>query len=252
MANAKLEGLLTVPSTYVFVVNSGADRTMTAQDTYLSSVANGGSTAFVTNFQTLCAAAIASTTVALSATTGKITITWGTAITSLTWTSTALRDRLGFTGNLGAGASHTGSNQCQCLWLPGMGSADLAASLASTSGSSESDLVTTVSRSGVVWATQYNERFRQRLRFAHLLKNKVWSANESITNESAYTFWSTIMKVGAPLRYYPDATDQTNPQELVAMAPNFEPQRDEQGTDILWTWGFDAAKYVHSVTGGGV
>lgn len=49
--------------------------------------------------------------------TGLCTIT-STANLAITWTSTDLRDLLGFTGNLSAATSHVGTRQVRGLWLP--------------------------------------------------------------------------------------------------------------------------------------
>lgn len=52
--------------------------------------------------------------------TGKCTITTTTTPFSVTWTSTSLRDALGFTANIvGAVSAQTGANACPGVWIPG-------------------------------------------------------------------------------------------------------------------------------------
>src|SRR3990167_5593249 len=54
--------------------------------------------------------------------TGKVTISaTGVTTFNVTWTSTTLRDYLGFTANLSGAASYTGTNQARFLWLPNVG-----------------------------------------------------------------------------------------------------------------------------------
>jgi hypothetical protein len=55
-------------------------------------------------------------TVTISLTTGLCTIS-STANIAITWTSTDLRDLLGFTGNLSAATSHVGTKNVRGLWL---------------------------------------------------------------------------------------------------------------------------------------
>ena len=59
-------------------------------------------------------------TVTVSLTTGLVTISWDGTATTVTWTSTDLRDILGFTGNLTSATSHTSTYPMRYLWLPSL------------------------------------------------------------------------------------------------------------------------------------
>lgn len=56
--------------------------------------------------------------VSVSLTTGQVTIAMSAGTFSITWTSTNLRDVLGFTANIVTVASSTGPNQAKGMWLP--------------------------------------------------------------------------------------------------------------------------------------
>lgn len=253
MAVPRLEGLLTVPASTTFTVDALAASTMTVQDAYLESVANGGSTTLRANFETLLIAKVAASTVAISATTGKTTITFGSGTHTITWGSATLRDVLGFTGTLTpAAASFVSPNACKALLLPGVQTTDLTSSLASTAGARRTDLRTNVARSGAVWTTQYNTRRFQRLRFLHMLKAKTWTAEEATTNESAESFFAYVLGPGAPFRYYKDNAALATFQTLVSQGPEFAPERTQESNDVLWAWELECADYVHAVAGAGV
>lgn len=108
-----------------------------------------------------------------SAGTGQVTIAMSAGTFSITWTSTVLRDLLGFTGNITTQTSSTGANACRGLWLPkcpmmieghpaSKGTSTDARSTMSPTGKSLTLKGTTkYRRRGLVWSHVANAQYRE-------------------------------------------------------------------------------------------
>lgn len=118
--------------------------------------------------------------------TGKVSIscdgTW-----SITWTSTALRDLLGFTANISsATGTRTGTNHARGLWLP-----DCPLSLDGNylGAPDVTDMRQTESPDGFTITHVGNRKYRHRnVRWSHVPGNKTWVASETTTHESLQRF----------------------------------------------------------------
>lgn len=119
MKNGRLEGLITIPAGgWQAAINDGA-----AFNVVLSASVTYTPTELATAFEAALEAGAGSGqtyTVTIAngeGGTGKVTFTC-TAVFTVTWTSTALRDALGFTGNLSGATSYTSTNGLLGMWLP--------------------------------------------------------------------------------------------------------------------------------------
>ena len=142
--------------------------------------------------------------------TGKVTIA-STANLAITWTSTDLRDLLGFTGNLSAATSHTATNHCRGVWLP---DCPMSARYGpNDAGHTEADLVQTVSPQGHVQTSVYNTRtFLPEVVWSHVARARARIEGETTTNASFERFIRdtqfgglAYFHVGAHVRLYWDA-----------------------------------------------
>lgn len=133
---------------------------------------NGGGASIVDDFAaTLNASRPSGWTVELSygtsTSTGKVTINCTQTPWSITWTSTALRDLLGFTGNISSVSSaQTGTNHMRGLWLP---KCPLFLDGDPAAAPRETDLRTMQSPVGDIIGIVGNvRRVRKRLRWSHV------------------------------------------------------------------------------------
>ena len=243
MSDCKLEARQTASASWTVTVDAGSPAALTAGDCYVGSGYSSGAS-LIANLQAVLAAAVASTTVTLSATTGKITITWGSGSHAMTWGSSVLRNRLGFTGSLASATSHTSQGQAQYLWIPGVNPGGMLSPITQL-GVIETDRRLGLARSGAVCVTQFNARRRQRWSFAGLLPAKTWEPSESTTNESAESFWTDAVQGGAAIRYYTDKTSASSyligstAMDYQATADAFAPVRLRGDFDGLWVWAFE-------------
>lgn len=119
--------------------------------------------------------------------TGQTTIAVTNGTFSITWTSTALRDLLGFTANVTTQTSATGVEHARGLWLPDcplyLDSGDYK------SAPRQTDLRQSVTPTGRAFGDVGNVRYRHRgLRYSHVATNKVWEAQALLGNESLERF----------------------------------------------------------------
>lgn len=220
----KLESLIVVPSAgwkLLLTDNDGASVsiTITAGNYYLTSTADGGTRSFLAEVKLrLDNGAGVTYTVTQddtndSGSTGKVTIAVSAGNLAIVWdgtsgTSTALRDILGFAGNIAAAPSATGANHAKRLWMPNSARTpdepDPAA-VGDPFGQEETDYVPTVAPSGAYTGTVFNLRMATRLRFDNLWGLKTRKSLETITNESLQSFYRDLMTAGGvPFRYHPD------------------------------------------------
>lgn len=232
------------PSTYI-----------PAGDRYWSTVADGGSTTLLAAFQTLLAAAVASTTVVLNAN-GTITITWGSSTHTYTFANAATMARLGFAADLTpAAAAFTSTKQVLGLWQPGKMPADRESPVGTVGRWHSSRFH--VGGEGYRYSTTMNRWRTQRHNYVALLKSKVWVGSESLVNESFEKFWSTCLdssslSASTPFRYHPDLTSATYDGTYVDLLEDgWEPKPRRRGYDGLWDLDLKMQEYTHEATGGG-
>jgi hypothetical protein len=136
--------------------------------------------------------------------TGRVTISVGGPRTfALVWTSTELRDLLGFTANLPGGASsYQSANASPKIWLP-----DRPRSVGQAPDGSDAwvvDGTTTVAPSGKRKRMAYAKRYWNTLGFDHVSRRKVWEDDETVVNESLESFYDNVFRPGYAFRYHPD------------------------------------------------
>lgn len=181
--------------------------------------------------------------------TGKVTISSDGAIAfSVSWTSTDIRDRLGFTGNLSSLTTHTSTEQAEYLWLPPVGRDDSFLAPDGQSGLPETDLVVNRSTDGSMVASQFETLYADSLGFRLVRGSAMFEAYEVTANESLENFYYDVLGKGLPFRYHKDRSDDAT--FVTWRAPNavtFRPEAVEPGWDsanALWNWREDVRKEV--------
>lgn len=120
--------------------------------------------------------------------TGKLTIEPNSGVFSITWTSTLLRDLLGFASNISSQSTSTGTKQMGGVWLP-----DAPLFLASgtiRSAPRRTDKRQSKTPTGRTFSHVGNVRYEHHgLRYSHVANNRIWRVLESTTGESLETFW---------------------------------------------------------------
>lgn len=234
----KFEARITVPTGgyTLTVTDSGGTATvtiLTAGDYYLTSA-----TALLSTIGTaLTANATLAGTYTLTldddsaSSTGRVTIAAsGGGNPSITWTSTTLRNLLGFTGNLSGAASYTSTNATKALFLPNVPRAEPLVP-DGHAGLRVSDATFTTSPSGVSKCLIYNTRYVNALAFRFLSGRKTYTQYETYANESFESFWAN--NVSVPWRYHYDrSVDGTYVTDRIAQ-PGMFPVR----ASIPTRWG---------------
>jgi len=180
----------------------------------------------------------------VSAATGRVTIQSSATPFSVTFTSTLMRDILGFTGNVASTSSPaTGANHVYGMWLPGC--AKFTRHGDSDAGTLITDFRTLVSPSGDQ-VSFYGNKYRviDGVRWEGVQRQRVRTFAESVTNESLETFYLmtqladsgvSIFSVGSPIRFYWDAdVDGTYRVVKAQWPPTFDPNTWFQGYTGLY------------------
>lgn len=135
--------------------------------------------------------------------TGFVTIAHATQTITVTWTSTALRDVLGFTGTLTPAAlTFTGTEACEAVWLPNAEAAFYYGN--GDEGHTETDASSTISPRGDVKRLVYNTRqVLPSATWSHVQKAFARAAAETTTNASFERWWRNTQ--GGELSYFEPA-----------------------------------------------
>ena len=228
---------------WAFSVNAGGGggpiaKTLPAGSYYAKSATAGES--LVTAFDDLVDDVAASVTVTFSSTTGRYTITnaHATDTCTITWTDTALRDALGFSGATTAVAaltSSTGAAQGEMIWLPNVEPSDLSGYLGSK-GRRIEDVAVAITRSGGYVRTRGSNRWRQELGFRGLSAAKTWVGAETLVNESLEQFWIDCLHAGLRVRHLLDrsTTDYVQSIEFRCASLQLEPTPTVSGSHAWW------------------
>lgn len=191
----RVEARITAPAgVTVSATNSGGGPTsvtIPAGSYYLT--AAGGISGLLAAFQsalnTTRAPSTGSWAVSLDTTTGLVSISC-TGTWSLSWTSTTLRDLLGFTANIsGVATTQTGTKQARGLWLPGcvLNVADSDPRQAPI----KTDLRSTMSPTGSVLGLWGNQMFRHAtVSWPVVNISQVWEQNATTANASWQQFFT--------------------------------------------------------------
>jgi len=267
VTHGKLEGRITVPSgVTIAIVDSGGAATcaITAGDYYLSTPGSGVNE-LIFQLQVDLTSSGAGDVWAVSIDagedgSGKVTIDdtqmhsgggW-----SITWTSTVLRDILGFAGDIsGSTTAQTGSNHAKYLWIPDC--PIISPYGAGDDGTSETDARTVESPAGHVSVLYSQRKTVLELSWEALSHAKTRIAGESTTGESFEQFfadvilgedrWATVP--GGPIRVHWDAADDATYTTYAAageIAKGFRPEQVQQGWIGLWKHRLDRLVKVPS------
>lgn len=248
MALCKLEGEIIISTATVLATmndGGGADTiTIPAGRYFLNTVGSGGATRTLLaeiafQMETAMGAGSSSVTVDDNSDTsvGKVTISRSSAF-SVTWSSTSLRDALGFTGNLGSASSHLSTNHAKYLFLPNCGRSGVLGPDASD-GAIEADYTLSIGTDGTAYALSYSKRYRDSLEFRTLKGSKTWTAMDVTTNEAYQQFYEDVISLGLRVRYHADrSSDATFRTWVVEDGGSFAPVavREEwtESTESLW------------------
>jgi len=217
----KWEAKVTIPTgNWTFQATDGGGGpvtiTLTATNTYYPSSAGNDTVSLLAKIKALLDADATLTgtyTVSLSDTTGKVTISVDSGTFSITWTSTDLRDLLGFTGNISSQATATGANQCEALWMSGCPPNKMYG--LTSSGRPIYDRSVSVASDGTYAALVYASQTRDEISYEYVVAAKTLTAQEATVNEAFQTFYDNAVAGNAPwsaspgeaLRWHKDLID---------------------------------------------
>ena len=257
MARPKLESLIRIAdSMAVGTITTGGSPynvTMSAADFTLTAGISS-SKSFLTYFKERVEAAVGSGTCTMTlddtsdTATGKVTFAFSANFT-FAWTSTTIRDLLGFTGDLStaATASFQGSKQSTHVWLPDVGRTNPEGPEGG-GGSIEHDATLGVATSGALTSLGYSYRRLAVFEFVMVGAPKTWSVSESTPNESFETFFlSGGLVYGKPFRYFPDRSDDASSTLWIREPGLWAPTAmvaGWTGSKSRWGFGFRARKYT--------
>lgn len=242
MALLKLEGEIIISTATIIGTFGGSVITIPIGRYFLTSIGSGGATrSFLDELDFQLTTVVGGVwTCTLNddtdAATGKVTIATSFPF-DVTWTSTTLRDLLGFTANLGLATSHTSPNHAKYLWLPNCGRSAIMAPAAS-GGALESDFTLALGTDGTPFGLGYTIRAYDSLELRHLRGKKVWTS-QGAANEALEGFWRLVIAFGLRLRFHADRSiDATYRTWVVEDAGHFDPvafdERWTEGAECLW------------------
>ena len=169
--------------------------------------------------------------------TGKVSIT-STGNGTLVWTSTDLRNLLGYSANLTlvASTANTASSRARSMWLADC-PYDAPNEIVPWTGWIETDRRTVESPGGTLYSIGGRSKRATWIRWHAVARSRASQANESTTNESFERFvidgvwgdaaWGTP---GGPVKFYPDA-DASDWVEYAVNLSEFNSFRPEHWAD---------------------
>ena len=131
--------------------------------------------------------------------TGLVTIAHTVQTVSFTWTSTDLRDALGYEGDMAAASSHLAEHHSRGVWLP---DCEMAAKYGPyDEGHIETDMGQTISPRGDVHSMLYTTRtFLPSVMWSHVTRTRARVRGEFYTAESFEQWWRDTQ--GGELSYF--------------------------------------------------
>lgn len=193
MIDGRFLAFFTVPSGVTIIVTANGITTVVAITAGVYTIATF-MTQLQTNLQAQRPPAGSAWTVSLStgaSGTGQVTIDAPDDTWSITWTSTDLRDLLGFEDNIaGVTTAQTGVAHARGLWMP-----DCTLFLAHRykAAPPSTDLRQTESPDGFVIGHVGNRKYKHRnVRYQLVPFNRVWLADEVVENESLEAFLTDV------------------------------------------------------------
>lgn len=246
MALAKLEGEIVISTALVAGTFSGVVITMPVGRYFLTSIGSGGATRSfldeLDNQLTVNVGGVWDVTLAdgTDTSTGVVTIARNSSFT-VTWGGgNAIRNLLGFTGDLGAGTTHTGTQQAKYLWLPNCGRSGIMAPEASN-GAVETDYSFSMGTDGTPYVLAYSTRYKDSMEFRMVKGTKAWISKETTVNESFERFYTDVVGYGLRVRFHADrSVDATFRTWTVEDGGQFAPVpvREEWADSAQSLWAF--------------
>lgn len=239
----RLEAQITVPTggwTVAAVGSSSDDATVAAGTYYLATLCTALASALSTATGDTVTVTVSD---GESNSTGKVTIASDADI-ALTWTSTDLRDLLGYTGNLTADTSHVSTNAARMLWLPDC--PKISPYGDEDAGTEQTNARATQNKGTVrvLYGDRWTEIAPGELMWRGVTHARCRIAGESVPNESFEKFWRDGIlgegpggTPGGPLRLYWDAdTDGTYTTYAVKgpLLESFRPTMLSEGLTVAW------------------
>lgn len=155
---------------------------------------------------------------------GYVQITSDTSFT-VTWTDTAFRDLLGFTGNIGSTTSATASLYSPLFWSPGYRGTPLD-SPGGIVGTKVKDTAHTVSPSGQTGqATTHNTRVVNRWQWQMVPIARVWTTDKDGLGGEFRRFYDDVMCVGARFKLYPAIGEDRTSTSAVSLTTPLGPYK---------------------------
>lgn len=231
MAACKLEGEIILTANTILGTFAGSVITIPLGRYFLTSIGSGGATRSllleIKNQLDTGPGGVWTVTVddTTDSATGQVTIARNSNYTA-TWTSTTLRDALGFTGNLSTAstASFTGANHAKYLFLPNVGRSGILSPESST-GAVETDHTIAIAPDGTLYALAFSSRSYDSLEFRMLKGNKAWSTFAVLTNEALQQFYIDVIARALRVRFYADrSVDATFRTWRVEDAGHYDPK----------------------------
>lgn len=205
MALPKIEAEIILSSNTVIGTFAGTAVTIPLGRYFLSTVGSGGATRSLIGelqFQ-LNATVLGTWTVTIDddndTSQGLVTITRDSNFTA-TWSSTALRNVLGFDADLTPSASSfTSAVHAKFLFLPNCGRSGVL-SPQGDNGAIESDYTMSMGTDGTPYTLAYSRRYRDTLEFRTLKGTKTWISLGG--NESYEQFYTDAISLGLRIRFH--------------------------------------------------
>ena len=160
--------------------------------------------------------------------TGRVTLSaTGGGNISVTWTSTVLRDLLGFTASLSGAATYQGTKAAKPLHLPDVPRCNPLVPEGMV-GIPISNVSQAKAPSGQIVTLSYGDDVGVDSWEMHFLSGrKTWTQYETYDNEALQTFWAAYVKTGAPIRFYPDRSVDGTYVTWIVSAPQMFPAQPE-------------------------
>ena len=201
MIDGRVEGYFTPSAAFTISVTTSAPATTLPVTVALATY--GGITAFCAVLQaaliaqkplssgtwqvTLSTGASGTGKVTIATTAGTYSITWGASADQV-----ALRDLLGFAGNIGTGATATGTLQARGLWMPDCG---MKGDIDPAQAPLDDDVTMTVSPTGQVLTRSGSSRYKHtNITWEIVAKNRIWQSEETTTNQSYERFYGDVIR----------------------------------------------------------
>lgn len=250
----KLESEIVISTATIAGTFGGSVITMPVGRYFLNSIGDGGATrSFCNELDNQLTTALGGAfevTVAdgTDTSTGVVTINRSSGVAfTVTWAAnTAIRDLLGFTGNLSSATSHTGTQQAKYLWLPNCGRSAIMSPEASN-GAIETDFSFAMGSDGTPYAIAYSTRYKDSMEFRMVKGSKAWISKEVTVNESFEQFYTNSIGYGLRIRFHADRSSDSTYRTWVvenggAYAP--VPVREEwaDGANSLWGFSYQVRK----------